>query len=168
MNRTVTPCLSRRLSSACLTCLVNDSEMGTFSSVYRSGTTRFLTRIRGVWPSLYRILQTVSVRQTLTRFTESVAFESCDHSRIFWSLESCRSPDSLGLAKLTWPRPARAVISTNPPIRARCRLLIPFTCPPAHGVQTFWAGLHDARRPPALWSVHSFLSPHPMLRSIAA
>ena len=38
MNRTVTPCLSRRLSSACRTCLVKASEMGMVSSSYRSGS----------------------------------------------------------------------------------------------------------------------------------
>ena len=72
MNRTVTPCLSRRLSSACRTCLVKSSEIGLVSSSYRSGATRFLTRVRGVWPSLNRILQTVSTRQTLMRLMSSV------------------------------------------------------------------------------------------------
>src|SRR6266436_6599810 len=64
MKRTVTPRLSRRLSSACRTWLVKASEMGVFSFSYRSGATSFLTRVRGVWPSRYRILQTFSVRQT--------------------------------------------------------------------------------------------------------
>src|SRR6266704_2808076 len=51
MKRTVTPRLSRRLSSACRTCLVKAAEMGVVSSSFRSGTTRFLTRVRGVWPA---------------------------------------------------------------------------------------------------------------------
>src|ERR1700747_1356266 len=76
MNRTVTPRLSRRLSRACRICLVKASEIGVFSSSYRSGTTRFLTRVRGVWPSRYRILQTVCARQTLMSLVSSVPFES--------------------------------------------------------------------------------------------
>src|SRR5882762_10721437 len=81
MNRTVRPRLSRRLSSAWRTCLVKASEIGVFSSWYRSGETRFLTRVRGVWPSRYRILQTACTRQTLMSLVSSAPFESCDHSR---------------------------------------------------------------------------------------
>src|SRR5207249_10922235 len=90
MNRTVTPRLSRRLSSACRTCLVKASEMGVFSSSYGSGATSFLMRVRGVWPSRYRILQTFSARQTLMSFVLSVEFESCDHSRKEIGRASCR------------------------------------------------------------------------------
>jgi hypothetical protein len=68
MNRTVTFCLSWRLLSACRICAVKDSEMGMFSSSYRNGATRFFTRIRGVTPSLNRILQTVSTRHTFMAF----------------------------------------------------------------------------------------------------
>src|SRR5437773_10622016 len=93
MNRTVTPRLSRRLSSACRTWLVKASEMRVFSSSYRNGATSFLTRVRGVWPSRYRILQTFSARQTLMSFVLSVEFESCDHSRKVWSLDRCRSEE---------------------------------------------------------------------------
>ena len=75
--------------------------MAMFSSSYRSGTTRFLTRIRGVSPSLNRILQTVSTRHTLMRLMSSATFGSSDHSRIFWSSARFRSTDSPGLAVLT-------------------------------------------------------------------
>src|SRR6516165_4507318 len=139
MNRTVTPCLSRRLSSACRTCLVKASEMGMVSSSYRSGMTRFLTRVRGVWPSLYRILQTVSTRQTLMRLTSSVGFESCDHSRIVWSLDRCRSTGSPGLTMLTWPMPAGTIIIRNSTISSRWRcFLIPSPAPRQMHVKTFW------------------------------
>src|SRR5215471_12084148 len=169
MNRTVTPCLSRRLLSACRTCLVKASEMGTFSSLYRSGMTRFLTRVRGVWPSLYRILQTVSVRQTLTRLNSSVRFESSDHCLIVWSLDRCRSTGAPGLAVLTWLMPTGAAIIRSPTISSRWRcLFIPFTYSPAHGYLNVWAGRHGARRLQAQWSAHSCLFPHPMLRSVAA
>src|SRR6266566_3801115 len=126
MNRTVTPCLFRKFSSACRTCLVKASEIETVSSSYRSGRTRFLTRVRGVWPSLYRILQTVSTRQTLMRLTWSVEFESCDHSWNVWSLDRCRSTGSPGLTMLTWPMPAGTANIKNPRISNRWRcLLIP-------------------------------------------
>src|SRR5262249_32302729 len=66
------------------------------------GTTMFLTRIRGVSPSLNRILQTVSTRQTLMRLMSSAAFAS-DHSRGFWSSDNCRSTCSPGLVVFIWP-----------------------------------------------------------------
>src|SRR5215467_14068208 len=106
MNRTVTPRLSRRLSRASRICLVEASEMGMFSSSYRSGTTRFLTRIRGVSPSLNRILQTVSTRHTLMRLMASLTFGSSDHSRNFWSPDRCRSTCAPGLAVLNGLAPA--------------------------------------------------------------
>ena len=137
MNRILTPCLSRKLLSACWTCLVKASGMETFSSWYRSGMTRFLTRIRGVWPSLYRILQTFSTRQTLMRLMSSVPLESCDHCLNVWSGERCRSTGWPGLAVLTWPRPTGAAAIRNPTISSRWRcMLIPFTYSPAHAGQT--------------------------------
>src|SRR5213593_3470492 len=70
---------------------------------YRSGATRFLTRIRGVWPSLNRILQSSSTRQTLMRLMPSVTFGSSDHSRNVWSSDRCRSTGSPGLTALNGP-----------------------------------------------------------------
>src|SRR5262245_2754438 len=160
MNRTVTPGLSRRLLSACRTCLLKASEMGAVSSSYRSGMTRFLTRVRGVWPSLYRIWQTVSTRQTLMRLTSSVRFESRDHSFIVWSLDRWRSTGWPGLAVLTWPMHTELVIVRNPTTSSRWRcLFILFTYSPAHAGRTVWAGRHGARRPQVQWSAHSCLSP---------
>src|SRR5262245_32495782 len=100
MNRAVTSRLSRRSSSACRICLVKASEMEMFSSSYRNGTTRFLTRIRGVSPSLNRILQTSSIRHTLMRLMSSLTFGSSDHSRNFWSVDRCRSACSPGFTVL--------------------------------------------------------------------
>src|SRR5690349_11534992 len=169
MNRTVTPCLFRKFSSACRTCLVKASEIGTVSSSYRSGMTRFLTRVRGVWPYLYRILQTVSTRQTLIRLTLSVWFELSDHSFIVSSLERCRSACSPGLVVLTWPMHTADVIIRSPTTNGRWRCsLIQFTYSPAYAGRTSWAGRHDARRLQAQWSEHSCLFPNPMPRSIAA
>src|SRR5206468_1504865 len=77
---------------------------------YRSGATRFLTRVRGVWPSLNRILQSSSTRQTLMRLMPSATFGSSDHSRNVWSPDRCRSTALPGLAilnglaaNLDWP-----------------------------------------------------------------
>src|SRR5207247_3618013 len=58
------------------------------------------TRIRGVSPSLNRILQTSSTRQTLMRLMSSATFASSDHSWNFWSPESWRSTGSPGLTVL--------------------------------------------------------------------
>ncbi len=52
INRTVTFCLSFMFSSACRTCVTNASVIGVVSSSYRSGTTRFFTRVRRALPSL--------------------------------------------------------------------------------------------------------------------
>src|SRR5438876_11121311 len=110
MNRTFTPCLSCRSLSACRTCLVKSSETALVSLSYRRGATRFLTRVRGVWPSLNRILQSSSTRQTLMRLMPSATFGSSDHSRNVWSPDRCRSTALPGLAilnglaaNLDWP-----------------------------------------------------------------
>ena len=63
------------------------------SSSYRSGTTRFLTRVRGVSPSLNRILQTVSARHTLMRLMSFALIAALrDHSRNFWSPADAARP----------------------------------------------------------------------------
>src|SRR5438128_1839901 len=176
MNRTFTPCLSCRSLSACRTCLVKSSETALVSLSYRRGATRFLTRVRGVWPSLNRILQSSSTRQTLMRLMPSATFGSSDHSRNVWSPDSCRSTALPGLAILNglaanldwpaavldwpaavldWPPAAEVVIIRNKTSndrwgRWRC-LFMSFTCFPVGARRAVSAGHHGARKLQVRW-----------------